>query len=123
MIQYSIAVDRLNERVADLYQATHPGVLRMIRMVVDAGQRFNVRTCMCGEMAGDVELVPLLVGLGLDELSIACGQVPRVKQAIRKLNQFDCVTLAIEALKLSDAAEIRALSRVLALEAYPELLG
>ncbi len=123
LIQYSIAVDRLNERVADLYQATHPGVLRMIRMVVDAGQRFNVRTCMCGEMAGDVELVPLLVGLGLDELSIACGQVPRVKQAIRKLNQFDCVTLAIEALKLSDAAEIRALSRVLAMEAYPELLA
>ena len=123
LIQYSIAVDRLNERVADLYQSTHPGVLRLIRMVVDAGQRFKVRTCMCGEMAGDVELVPLLVGLGLDELSIACGQVPRVKQAIRKLNQFDCVSLAIEALKLSDAAEIRALSRVLAVEAYPELLG
>ncbi len=123
LIQYSIAVDRLNERVAELYQSTHPGVLRMIRMVVDAGQRFNVRTCMCGEMAGDIELVPLLVGLGLDELSIASGQVPRVKQCIRKLNQFDCVTLAIEALKLADAQEIRALSRVLATQAYPELLG
>ena len=122
LIQYSIAVDRLNERVADLYQATHPGVLRMIRMVVEAGQKFNVRTCMCGEMAGDVELAPLLVGLGLDELSIASGQVPRVKQAIRKLNQFDCVSLAIEALTLSDPVAIRAMSRVLAERAYPELL-
>lgn len=122
LIQYSIAVDRLNERVSDLYQATHPGVLRMIRMVVEAGQKFNVRTCMCGEMAGDVELAPLLVGLGLDELSIASGQVPRVKQAIRKLSQFDCVTLAIEALKLNDPVEIRALSRAMSEIVYPELL-
>ena len=122
LIQYSVAVDRLNERVADLYQATHPGVLRMIRMVVEAGQQFNVRTCMCGEMAGDVELAPLLVGLGLDELSIASGQVPRVKQAIRKLTQFDCVTLAIEALKLNDPGKIRAMSRAMAEAAFPELL-
>lgn len=122
LTQYSLAVDRLNERVSDLYQATHPGVLRMIRMVVEAGQRFNVRTCMCGEMAGDVELTPLLVGLGLDELSIASGQVPRVKQAVRMLNQFDCVSLAIEALKLSDALQIRKLSRLLAERAYPDLL-
>ena len=122
LIQYSIAVDRLNERVADLYQATHPGVLRMIRTVVEAGQKFNVRTCMCGEMAGDVELAPLLVGLGLDELSLAIGQVPRVKQAIRKLSQFDCVSLAAEALRLSDPAAIRALSRAMAEQLYPELL-
>ena len=123
LIQYSLAVDRLNERVADLYQATHPGVLRMIRMVVDAGRNANVRVGMCGEMAGDIELTPLLVGLGLDELSVACGQVPRLKQAVRRLNQAECEALVADVLKMSDTQAILARSLAIAERCYADLLA
>ncbi|MFZ4594172.1 MAG: putative PEP-binding protein, partial [Verrucomicrobiaceae bacterium] len=123
LIQYSLAVDRLNERVADLYQATHPGVLRMIRMVVDAGRNANVRVGMCGEMAGDIELTPLLVGLGLDELSVACGQVPRLKQAVRRLNQAECEALVADVLKMSDTKAILARSLAIAERCYADLLA
>jgi phosphoenolpyruvate-protein phosphotransferase (PTS system enzyme I) len=122
LIQYSIAVDRLNERVADLYQATHPGVLRLIQMVCDAGRRTGVRICMCGEMAGDIELTPLLVGMGLDELSVTTGQVPRVKQAIRKLSQQDCIQLTDQVMRMSCPHEIRRASLALAERAYAELV-
>lgn len=123
LIQYSLAVDRLNDRVADLYQATHPGVLRLIRMVVDAGRKANVRVGICGEMGGDIELTPLLVGLGLDELSVATGQVPRVKQAIRKLNQSECEKLVEDVLRLCCPKQIHQLSADFALRCYPELLA
>lgn len=123
LIQYSLAVDRLNERVADLYQGTHPGVLRLIRQVVEAGKAAGVRVGICGEMGGDIELTPLLVGLGLDELSVSTGQVPRVKEAVRKLNQAECEQLVAEVLKLSDAGEILQLTREMAMRCYGDLLG
>lgn len=122
LIQYSLAVDRLNDRVADLYQATHPGVLRLIRQVVEAGRHSGVRVGICGEMGGDIELTPLLVGLGLDELSVSCGQVPRVKQAVRQLQLAECEQMVAEALKLSSAAEILARSRVIAERCYGDLM-
>ncbi len=123
LIQYSLAVDRLNDRVADLYQATHPGVLRLIRQVVEAGRHGKVRVGICGEMGGDIELLPLLVGLELDELSVASGQVPRVKQAVRKLHLAECKQLVAEVLKLSSAPEILMRSRELAERCYGELLA
>jgi phosphotransferase system enzyme I (PtsI) len=123
LIQYSLAVDRLNDRVADLYQATHPGVLRLIRMVVDAGRQGKVRVGICGEMGGDIELLPLLVGLGLDELSVATGQVPRVKQAVRQLNLAECEALVANVLKLCCPKEILQLSIDVAQRCYPELLA
>jgi phosphotransferase system enzyme I (PtsI) len=123
LIQYTIAVDRLNERVADLYQATHPGVLRLIKNVCDAARDKGVRVCMCGEMAGDVELTPLLVGMGLDELSVTTGQVPRVKQAIRKLSGADCVKLAERVARMACPHQIRSASLELAEQAYAELVA
>jgi phosphoenolpyruvate-protein phosphotransferase (PTS system enzyme I) len=123
LIQYTIAVDRLNERVADLYQSTHPGVLRLIRMVVEAARRHNVRVAMCGEMAGDIELTPLLIGLGLDELSAATGQVPSVKEAIRKLNHSECYALADAVMNCADAAEIHQRSRIIADRCYCDLMA
>jgi phosphotransferase system enzyme I (PtsI) len=106
LVQYTLAVDRVNERVSDLYQPTHPAVLRLIKMVVEAAHRHDVWVGMCGEMAGDVAVTPLLVGLGLDELSAASSQVAKVKHAIRKLNAADCVALLERSLGESDATTI-----------------
>jgi phosphotransferase system enzyme I (PtsI) len=122
LIQYTIAVDRLNERVADLYKSTHPGVLRLIQMTVAAARKYGVRVAICGEMAGELELTPLLIGLGLDELSASTGQIPFIKQAVRKLALCDCQALAQLALNNADAVDIHQLSRAIALRAYPDLI-
>ncbi|MEQ1751004.1 MAG: phosphoenolpyruvate--protein phosphotransferase [Prosthecobacter sp.] len=121
LTQYTLAVDRLNERVADLYQPTHPAVLRLIEMTVNAARKAGIRVCICGEMASDIELTPLLIGLGLNELSVASGQVARLKHAIRKLNAIECQALAADIMQLGSAPEILAKSRMLAIQQYPEL--
>jgi phosphotransferase system enzyme I (PtsI) len=123
LIQYSLAVDRVNERVADLYQPTHPGLLRLISYVLQAAHGHEVRVGICGEMAADIELTPLLIGLGLDEFSVAAGQVARLKEAVRRLNLAECQYLVAQAKKTPTAAEILKLSRDLARRAYPELLA
>src|SRR5207248_5584078 len=70
LIQYAIAVDRVNERIAHLYEPTHPAVLRLLKMVADAAHANRIWVGVCGEMAADVALIPLLLGLGMDELSV-----------------------------------------------------
>ena len=121
MIQYTLAVDRVNERVADLYKPTHPAVLRLIRQVVEASRRSGVWVGMCGEMAGDVSLTPLLLGLGLDELSAASSQVAKVKHAIRALNTEECRTLVESALGETDSKIILEKTVAVARRCYPEL--
>lgn len=121
LTQYTLAVDRLNERVSDLYQPTHPAVLRLIAVTVESARRVGVRVCICGEMASDIELTPLLIGMGLDELSVAAGQVARVKHAVRHLNSADCLELTREVTGLTCAADILELSRGMARRQYPEL--
>lgn len=121
LTQYTLAVDRLNERVSDLYQPTHPAVLRLIAVTVESARRVGVRVCICGEMASDIELTPLLIGMGLDELSVAAGQVARVKHAVRHLNSADCLELTREVTRLTCAADILELSRGMARRQYPEL--
>ncbi len=121
LTQYTLAVDRLNERVADLYQPTHPSVLRLIEMTVTAARKAGIRVCICGEMASDIEITPLLIGLGLNELSVASGQVARLKHAIRKLDATECQTLAADIMQLGSAPEILAKSRMSAIQQYPEL--
>jgi phosphotransferase system enzyme I (PtsI) len=122
LIQYTIAVDRLNERVAGLYQPTHPAVLRLIRMTVDAATRAGIRVCICGEMASDVELTPLLVGLGLDELSVTAGQVSRVKHAVRQLNAAECREMAEAVMCHGCMTNGLEKTRAMAMAKYPELL-
>jgi phosphoenolpyruvate-protein phosphotransferase (PTS system enzyme I) len=107
--------------VAYLYEATHPAVLRLISMTIEAARRADIRVCLCGEMGSDVELTPLLIGMGLSELSVAVGQVARIKHAVRRLHAGQCEALAEAALKLTNATAIRELSRVVARERYPEL--
>ena len=122
LIQYTIAVDRLNERVASLYQPTHPAVLRLIRMTVEAANRAGIRVCICGEMASDIELTPLLVGLGLHELSVTAGQVARVKHAVRQLNSDECRALAEEIMCQGCTVNGLEKTRAMAMTKYPDLL-
>ncbi len=122
LIQYSIAVDRLNERISHLYEPTHPAIIRLIRMVVDAGHAHNLWVGVCGEMAGDILLAPLLLGLGVDELSAGAALVPRVKRAVQSLDIAACLQL-IEDIKHDDnAASILAKCEDVARAHYPDLL-
>jgi phosphotransferase system enzyme I (PtsI) len=121
LTQYTIAVDRLNDRVSGLYQPTHPAVLRLVGMTVNAAHTAGIRVGICGEMASDLTLTPLMIGLGLNELSVATTQIARVKHAVRRLDKAECEALAQTVLKCSDPIEIRALSRAMADRCYPEL--
>jgi len=123
LIQYTIAVDRVNEKIAHLYEPTHPAILRLIKQVTDAAHNAGIWVGVCGEMAGEITLAPLLVGLGVDELSAGSALVPRLKRAIQRLAYSDCLTLAEESLGLHTGAEIQQLCEEIARSHYPELLG
>ncbi len=122
LIQYTIAVDRVNERIAHLYEPTHPSVIRLIKMVVDAGHARGLWVGVCGEMAGEVGLTPLLIGLGIDELSTGAALVPRVKRAVRSLDVGECERLVGEVLAMESAEEILAKCEEMARAHYGELL-
>lgn len=94
LIQYTIAVDRGNERVSYLYQAFQPAVLRLIKMTIDNASANNIPVSMCGEMAGDLLAIVPLLGLGLDSLSMSCSRIPEVKQMIRSISIQEAQKLA-----------------------------
>lgn len=121
LIQYSLAVDRLNERIAHLYEPTHPAIIRLIKMTADAGTRHGVWTGVCGEMAGDPVLTPLLLGLGVTELSAAPGTVPQIKYLIRRLKMKEARELADFALNCESASEILARCKKLTAQVAPSL--
>ena len=123
LIQYALAVDRVNERIAHLYEPTHPAVLRLLKMIADAAHANDIWVGVCGEMAGDVALIPLLLGLGMDELSAGATLVPRVKRAVQSLAIPECRELVEEALKLQTPSEILARCLELADKRYGDLLG
>ncbi|MBX6325359.1 MAG: phosphoenolpyruvate--protein phosphotransferase, partial [Chthoniobacterales bacterium] len=123
LIQYTLAVDRVNEKIAHLYQPTHPAVLQLLKIVTDAGHAHGLWVGVCGEMAGDVALVPLLLGLGVDELSTGATFVPRVKRAIQSLAIAECRQLLEEALKLNTPSEILARCLEVANQRYGDLLS
>src|SRR5881275_3221058 len=123
LIQYALAVDRVNEKVAYLYEPTHPAILRLLKMIADAAHANQIWVGVCGEMAGDVALVPFLLGLGMDELSAAATVVPRVKRAVQSLTIPECRELVEETLKLDTASEILERCLQLADSRYGDLLG
>jgi phosphotransferase system enzyme I (PtsI) len=123
LIQYALAVDRVNERIAHLYEPTHPAVIRLLKMIADAAHASDIWVGVCGEMAGDVALIPLLLGLGMDELSASATLVPRVKRAVQSLAIPECQELVEETLKLDTASEILARCLELADKRYGDLLG
>jgi phosphoenolpyruvate-protein phosphotransferase (PTS system enzyme I) len=123
LIQYALAVDRVNERIAHLYEPTHPAVIRLLKMIADAAHANDIWVGVCGEMAGDVALIPLLLGLGMDELSAGATLVPRVKRAVQSLAISECRELVEETLKLQTPSEILARCLELADKRYGDLLG
>ena len=120
LIQYALAVDRLNEKIAHLYEPTHPGILRLIKTTVDAGQSHGIWTGVCGEMAGDLAAVPILLGLGVAELSVTPPMVPRVKMLIRSIEMEQARELATFALKNDSPKEILARAEALTKAAVPD---
>lgn len=122
LIQYTVAVDRVNPHVADLYRPTHPAVIRLIKRTVEAGESQGIWTGVCGEMAGDIRLTPLLLGLGVEELSVSPKTLPKVGQVIRSLNYGQCHALAENALRESRSQRILDMSLELAKRCYPDLL-
>lgn len=121
LIQYTIAVDRGNERVAYLYEPTHPAVLELIRMTVAAAHANGIWAGVCGEMAADPLMTPLLLGMGVDELSVNPQAVPLIKDAVRALSYTDTQTLVAEALAGATIEDIRARSRAQIEAVAPEL--
>ncbi len=122
LIQYAVAIDRTNERVAQLYEPTHPGVVRLLKMVADAAHANDIWVGVCGEMAGEVLFTPLLLGLGMDELSVGSTLVPRVKSAVQRLSAQECQQFLAEVLQLDTPSAVLARCTAVAEEKYPELL-
>jgi len=106
LIQYTLAVDRLNEKIAHLYEPTNPSVLRLIKMTADAAHAAGIWVGVCGEMAGDPLMVPLLLGLGVDELSVSPSSVPQIKYLVRRVKMSEAKEIAGAALRSESSQEI-----------------
>ncbi|HTY25920.1 MAG TPA: phosphoenolpyruvate--protein phosphotransferase [Desulfomonilaceae bacterium] len=120
LIQYALAIDRVNEHVNYLYDTLHPAVLRLIRQITIAGQAGGIPVSMCGEMAGDPVNIPVLLGLGIDELSMNALAIPRVKKFIRSISMDECSYLTMQAFRMQDAAEIHGLLESWIRERFPK---
>ncbi len=119
-----MAVDRVNEKVAGLYEPTHPAILRLIRGVVEAAHNNNIWVGVCGEMAGEPLFTPLLLGMGIDEFSAAASSLPRVKEIIRRLTLTRSAgTGPAESLHTTSGREVLAMLNALLQRVDPDLLG
>ena len=106
LIQYTMAADRMNERVSYLYQPYNPSILRLVKMVIDAAHKEGKWAGMCGEMAGDETAIPLLLGLGLDEFSMSATSILKARSQILKLSKKEMEELATNALQMSTTEEV-----------------
>lgn len=106
LIQYSLAIDRTNEHLSHLYEPLHPAVLRSLKIVADAAHAAGISVCMCGEMAGEPNYLPILLGMGFDELSMNSVSIPKVKKILRRCSRGEAELLAAQVLSFSTAAEV-----------------
>ncbi|PLR80707.1 phosphoenolpyruvate--protein phosphotransferase [Bacillus sp. V33-4] len=106
LIQYTMAADRMNERVSYLYQPYNPAILRLIKMVIDAAHKEGKWAGMCGEMAGDELAIPILLGLGLDEFSMSATSILKARSQLRRLNKQEMEELAGKVLQMSTTEEV-----------------
>jgi phosphotransferase system enzyme I (PtsI) len=109
LIQYTMAIDRGNPHVAHLYNPLHPAVIRLLKMIADAGRNNGIPVYMCGEMAGELLYIPILLGLGLEELSTNPQAIPMVKNAIRSLDIAQAHDFLARVLKLTTTQQIEEL--------------
>lgn len=107
LIQYTLAVDRINEHVSYLFSHFHPAVLRILNNIREKARRLGVPVSVCGEMAGQLSCVPLLVGLGVDELSMNIHSIPKVKKLLNSITKLECEEILGNALKLKTTVETR----------------
>ena len=120
LIQYTLAVDRTNETVAELYSAADPSVLRLIAMVVEAARKHGIAATVCGTMGGEPLYTMLLLGLGIRQLSMPPHQLPEIKRVIRGIRLEDAEDLAAEALSRHTAHEVAELLEAALRRALPE---
>lgn len=106
LIQYTVAVERGNEKISKLYTKFHPSVIKLIKMAIDGAHSANIICGMCGEAAGDLFYIPLLIGLGLDEFSMNSNSLLKARKRINNLDKAECVKLSEEILQLSSAEEV-----------------
>jgi phosphotransferase system enzyme I (PtsI) len=106
LIQYALAIDRVNEHVAYLYEPLHPAVLRLTQMVVEAGHRQGIKVAVCGEMAGDELYTLVLLGLGVDELSMHALSVPRIKRLVNHASLAEAQALVTDILRYGTGREV-----------------
>lgn len=106
LIQYTLAVDRVNEKTAHLYEPTHPAILKMIQKTIDAGHNEGIHVSLCGEMASDPLLAFLLLGMGIDELSMSAASILTVKRMVRSVKLQDAQRMAYEAMQLNTGQEV-----------------
>jgi phosphotransferase system enzyme I (PtsI) len=106
LIQYALAVDRVDEKIAYLYQPTHPAIIRLIKFVIEQGHNNNIWVGMCGEMASSPTLAVLLLGMGIDELSVSAAFLPKVKKIIRSIKLSDAKQYVEDCLKFRTSEEV-----------------
>jgi phosphotransferase system enzyme I (PtsI) len=123
LIQYTLAVDRVNEKTAHLYQPFHPAVLRMIKRVIDAGHNEGKQVSLCGEMSGEPLQAILLIGMGIDALSMSSASILPIKKLIRSIKFSDAQRLVREVLELSTAPEIEEYVTVKTRELVPQIFA
>jgi len=120
LVQFTLAVDRTNERVAHLFQPTHPAVLQLLRQIVAGAASHEIPVSCCGESAGDPEYALLLIGLGVRTLSSTPDLTPALKRAIRSVDIRTCERIADKALTLDSAPEVATFLRDRARKVAPE---
>ena len=123
LIQYTLAVDRVNEKTAHLYQPFHPAVLRMIKRVIDVGHAEGKQVSLCGEMSGEPSQAILLIGMGIDALSMSSASILPIKKLIRSIKFSDAQRLAREVLELSTAPEIEEFVAIRTRELAPQIFA
>ena len=121
LIQYSLAVDRVNEKIAYLYEPTHPAILRLIKKVIENGHMAGIWVGMCGEMAGDIIMTIILLGLGLDEFSTSPIATPEIKRVIRAVTIDQAKEVAEGALELSTGKEVEVYAKKMLMEIVPDI--
>ena len=121
LVQYALAVDRVNAKVANLYQPTHPAIFRLLLRVIEAGRRYKIPVSICGELSGEVDFTLPLIGLGIRDLSMAPGSILKIKKLIRSISAKEANRVVDNVLTFQDGETAKSYLRARAVEFFPEM--